>query len=61
MDIYAIIFEKNPTQIYILTDIDLIDLKMPIITKHIVAKDLSRTQVNKFNLSSIEWILGVIN
>ena len=57
MDIYAIIFEKNPTQIYILTDIDLIDLKMPIITKHIVAKDLSRTQVNKFNLSSIEWIL----
>ena len=61
MDIYAIIFEKNPTQIYILTDIDLIDLKMPILTKHIVAKDLSRTQVNKFNLSSIEWILGVIN
>ena len=57
MDIYAIIFEKNPTQIYILTDIDLIDLQMPILTKHIVAKDLSRTQVNKLNLSSIEWIL----
>ena len=57
MDIYAIIFENNPTQIYILTDIDLIDLKMPILTKHIVAKDLSRTQVNKLNLSSIEWIL----
>jgi hypothetical protein len=56
MEVFAVILKPDPNAIHIMTEIELIGLRIPIINKHIVGKDLSKCQLNKLNLTSSSYI-----